>query len=68
MSNMFCGCNNLINLNISNFNINNNTRIKQMFTGCPSKLETKIREKIINIDYSAFEEEENQDKDNCYHF
>ena len=46
---MFKGCKLLKELNISNFNINNVTNMKGMFTGCPDELIMKIKEQNKNI-------------------
>ena len=62
MSNMFYGCSNLINLDISNFVINDNCRTKNMFFNCSDDLKNKIKQKLKTINEIIFEDNEIDDK------
>ena len=44
MSYMFYKCSSLNELNLSNFNTNNVTNMKDMFSGCSDELKNKIQE------------------------
>ena len=54
MSNMFNNCTSLTNLDIPNFVIENNTRIKYMFSNCSFGLQNKIKTQLKNINNNAF--------------
>ena len=41
---MFFGCSSLKDLNLSNFNINNDKKINDIFYGCSDKLKNKIKD------------------------
>ena len=62
MSNMFNKCFDLNKLDISKFDIKNNINIKYMFTNCQLELQKKIKNQFKNIDNSAFEEDEEDNK------
>ena len=44
MERMFSGCSLLEEINLSNFNTNNVTKMNGMFYGCSDELENKIKE------------------------
>ena len=49
MSEMFCECNTLKQINISHFKITKNTNIKNMFGNCSNKLKNKIKSQNLRI-------------------
>ena len=52
MSNMFSGCSELKELNLSNFNTDNVTMMSNMFGGCSALKELKITNfNISNVNY-----------------
>ena len=51
---MFAGCSSLKQLNLNNFNINNEVIMSCMFLGCSDELKEKIKEKYKNIKEEAF--------------
>ena len=56
MEGMFYGCSSLRELNLSNFNTNNVTYMRWMFSGCSDQFQNKIRSKYKNIKKEAFNE------------
>ena len=52
---MFFRCTSLKELNLSNFNINNVTNIRNMFCQCLRQLQKKIRVQYKNITKEAFD-------------
>ena len=62
MSNMFNKCFDLIKLDISNFIIKDNTRIKYMLSNCNINLQNKIKNQFKNIKDIAFEKEDQIDE------
>ena len=52
---MFYGCYSLKNINIYNFNIDNECELKRMFFGCKEELKKTIRSKYNTIREEAFE-------------
>ena len=52
---MLDGCSSLKELNLSNFNTNNVTYMKNMFFGCSKELIMKIKTRYKNIKEEAFE-------------
>ena len=54
MSLMFDGCSKLKELNISNFIINDETKVNNMFFGCSDNLKIKIKEQFKNLKEEAF--------------
>ena len=56
MKNMFNNCSSLNNLDISKFEINDNTNIYYMFGGCSNDLKIKIKEQNKKINENAFQE------------
>ena len=54
MFSIFCGCSSLKELNLSNFNINNSTYMRNMFSGCLDELKKEIKTKYKNIKEEAF--------------
>ena len=54
MSGMFSGCSSLKELNLINFNTNNVTYMRQMFSGCSDDLKRKIKSENKNIKDEAF--------------
>ena len=54
MSSMFADCLSLKELNLSNFNINNVTFMRNMFNGCSNQFRNKIRAQYKNIKKEAF--------------
>ena len=54
MSDMFSECSSLKELNLSNFNTNNVTNMRYMFSGCSDQFKNKIRTEYKNIKEEAF--------------
>jgi len=54
MSHMFLDCLSLEEINLSNFDINNETDMSHMFSGVPDELKIKIRAQNNNIKEEAF--------------
>ena len=54
MNEMFSGCSSLQEINLFNFNINNVTDMRGMFSGCSDQIKLKIKEQIKNIKEEAF--------------
>ena len=54
MSFMFSGCSSLKELNLNNFNTNNETDMSFMFRGCSDDLKRKIKSENKNIKDEAF--------------
>ena len=54
MSEMFCECSSLKELNLTNFNTNNVTDMSFMFKGCSDDLKRKIKSENRNIKDEAF--------------
>ena len=54
MYGMFWGCSSLKELNLDNFNTNNVTNMRYMFTGCSDDLKRKIKSENKNIKDEAF--------------
>ena len=52
---MFYGCSSLKELNLSNFNTNNETYMGFMFSGCSDQFKNKIRSEYKNIKEEAFD-------------
>ena len=52
---MFYECSSLKELNISNFKINNKTRVNSMFEGCSAQLITEIKNKFKYLKEEAFQ-------------
>ena len=55
MRDMFYGCSSLKEINLSNFNTNNVTKMNGMFYECSNELKMKIQEQIEYIYWEAFE-------------
>ena len=51
---MFRGCSSLIELNLNNFNTNNETDVSYMLSGCSYDLKMKIKSENKNINDEAF--------------
>ena len=51
---MFFGCSSLINLDLSNFKINENTNTESMFVKCSEELKNNLRNKYKYIKDNAF--------------
>ena len=51
---MFWGCSSLQKLNLSNFNTNNVTNMRYMFSKCSDELKLKIRSQYKNFQEMAF--------------
>ena len=51
---MFYKCSSLKELNLSNFNTNNVTYMRCMFSGCPDELKLKIKSQYKNFQETAF--------------
>ena len=51
---MFYECSSLKELNLSNFNTNNATDMRSMFSGCSDELKLKIRSQYKNFYEVAF--------------
>ena len=58
MTGMFYGCSSLKELNLSNFNTNNVTYMRYMFSGCSDQFKNKIRTEYKNIKEEAFNEDD----------
>ena len=54
MSYMFSRCSSLKELNLNNFNTNNVTNMRSMFSGCSDDLKMKIKSENKNIKDKAF--------------
>ena len=54
MGDMFNECSSLKELNLSNFNTNNVTNMRYMFSGCFEQFQNKIRTQYKNIKEEAF--------------
>ena len=54
MSYMFHGCSSLKELNLNNFNTNNVTNMRFMFSGCSNELIMKIKNQYINYSRIVF--------------
>ena len=54
MNLMFCKCSSLKELNLNNFNTNNVTYMRRMFSGCSDDLKRKIKSENKNIKDEAF--------------
>ena len=54
MSCMFYGCSSLKELNLNNFNTNNVTDMKWMFSGCSDELKLKLKSKFNEFKEEAF--------------
>ena len=54
MEGMFYDCSSLKELNLNNFNTNNVTDMKGMFSGCSDDLKRKIKSENKNIKDEAF--------------
>ena len=53
---MFLDCSSLKELNLSNFNTNNVTKMGNMFSGCSERFKNKIISEYKNIKEEAFDE------------
>ena len=51
---MLDGCSSLKELNLNNFNINNETYMNNMFDGCLDELKLKIKSQFKNFKEEAF--------------
>ena len=51
---MFSGCSSFKELNLNNFNNNNVTNMKYMFSGCSEQFKNTIRAQYKNIKEEAF--------------
>ena len=51
---MLSGCSLIKELNLNNFNTNNETKMSRMFEGCSYGLKRKIKSENKNIKYEAF--------------
>ena len=56
MSYMFCGCSSLKELNLNNFNTNNVTDMRYMFSKCTDELKLKLKSKFNDFKEEAFED------------
>ena len=56
MKDMFSYCSSLKELNISNFNTNNVTDMRYMFSKCSDELKLKIKNQYKNFQEMAFED------------
>ena len=56
MSGMFYGCSSLKELNLNNFNTNNVTYMRYMFSKCSDELKLKIKNKYKIFKEEAFED------------
>ena len=54
MNHMFDGCSSLKEINLNNFNTNNVTKMRWMFTRCSDELKMKIKSENKNIKDEAF--------------
>ena len=54
MDGIFHGCHSLKELNLSNFNTNNVTYMRWMFSGCSDQFKNKISSEYKNIKEEAF--------------
>ena len=59
MSDMFSGCSSLKELNLNNFNTNNVTNMRYMFSKCSDELKLKLKSKFNEFKKEAFEEYKN---------
>ena len=57
MSNMFWGCSSLKELNLNNFNTNNVTNMRCVFSECSYDLKRKIKSENKNIKDEAFDDD-----------
>ena len=55
---MFYGCSSLKELNLNNFNTNNVTNMRWMFSKCSDKLKLKLKSKFNEFKEEAFEDYE----------
>ena len=53
---MFFGCSSIKELNLSNFNTNNVTKMDYMFSKCSDQLKLKIKNQYKNFLEMAFED------------
>ena len=56
MRRMFQNCSSLEELNLNNFNTNNVTNMRGMFSKCSDELKMKIKSEIKNLRDEAFED------------
>ena len=61
MSDMFCRCSSLKELNLSSFNNNNVTYISYMFSKCSDQLKLKIKSQYKNFQEMAFDDDNSED-------
>ena len=56
MEGMFSGCSSLKELNLNNFNTNNVTNMRYMFSKCTDELKLKLKCKFNEFKEEAFED------------
>ena len=54
MYSMFWGCSSLIELNINNFNTDNVTKMRWMFSKCSDELKLKLKSKFNEFKEESF--------------